>query len=381
MIAAPGAPRILHIHGSMAADSVPARRGVRLMNAFATGLHHSLVANDGEWGAADDLARDIHALRREDYPPLGGLPLPGRLQRIAKAMAGHDLVLSHGLGAIDAALAHTLYAQLHALPPLIHHEDGSDETVRERQRWRSRWSRRLGLGRVAALVVPTETLEGVALSDWQQPLGRVKLIRDGVDLERFTRAPKPDAIPRLLKRPGELWIGCIACPGSEPDLVALVQAMAMLALTWHLVLVGAADQSGAVRAAVARHGLDHRVHFAPGSIDRAAVFALSDIVVAARGPEPLPIAVIEAMAAARPVLAFDTGETARSLSPDNAGLLTGDTMAGALDRLAGDRFLRQRIGQANRARAEAELGEAAMIAAYRRLYSGAMGRNAMRSRR
>lgn len=270
-----------------------------------------------------------------------------------------------------------MFSKVHALPPLIHHEDGSDESPRQRRGVRSKWYRRVGLGKAAGLVVPTETMEHAALIDWQQPLGRVKTIRDGVDLKRFTRAPKPDAIPRLLKRSGELWLGCFTPPGTDADVIALVQAIADLAPEWHLVIVGTAPEGSPVAAAVSRSGLDHRVHVTPETTDHAAALALFDIVAVPRGPEPLPLIAIEAMAAGRPVVAFDRGETSHTLAPDNADLIARETPAAALERLAGDRFLRERIGAANREKAKAERGEAAMIAAYRRLYSSALGRDAI----
>ena len=48
-------------------------------------------------------------------------------------------------------------------------------------------------------------------------------------------------------------------------------------------------------------------------------------------------------------------------------------LAAALARLAGDPALRAALGEANRQRAEAEYGEAAMIAAYQRIYGEACG--------
>lgn len=377
MSVGPGAPRVLHIHASFAADLPQARRCARLIGAFGGRLAHTLVSASNDFSANEALAKGIRVQRLGDFPRLGGLPLPGRLQRIARAVQDYDLVLTYGRGAIDAALAHTMFSKVHALPPLIHHEDGSDETPRQRRGVRSKWYRRIGLGRAAGLVVPTETMEHAALVDWQQPLGRVKTIRDGVDLKRFVRAAKPDGIARLLKRPGECWVGCFAPPGSENTSLELVGAMERLAPEWHLVIVGASPETGTVTASVTERGLDHRVHFAPPGTDHAAALSLFDIVATGRGPEPLPLPVIEAMAAARPVVAFGSDDAASALGADNAALLAEQPAASALERLAGDAYLRRSIGAANRERAEAERDEGAMIAAYRRLYSSAIGRDAL----
>ncbi len=372
-----GTPRVVHIFASFAQDDPQARRCARLIEAFGGRLAHTVVSGSGDFSATDALTTGIKVQRLEKFPMLHGLPLPGRLQRIARALQDYDLVLTYGRGAIDAALAHTMFSKVHALPPLIHHEDGSDETARQRRGTRSKWYRRVGLGKAAGLVVPSETMEHAALIDWQQPLGRVKTIRDGVELKRFSRVAKPDAITRLLKRPGEYWVGCIALSGSESDVVALVQATERLAPEWHLVIFGEAPTGGLVTLEVARRALDHRIHFAPVATDRAAALALFDIVAVAPEPEPLSMAVIEAMAAGRPIAVFGGADIAQALGTDNADLVADHTASEALERLAGDRYLRDRIGSGNRERAEAERDETAMIAAYRRLYSSAIGRNAI----
>lgn len=380
MSARPGAPRVLHVHGSLAADDAAAQRDLRLINAFGTRLRHSFVAADGGAAAAlDRLGAGIASEQAEDFPALGGWPSPARLQRIARAMAGYDLVLSHDRGAIDAALAHTMFSQVHALPPLIHHEDGSDETVRQRRGLRSRWSRRIGLGRAAGLVVPTEVMEGTALVDWQQPLGRVKLIRDGVDLKRLAAKVRPDAIPRLLKRRGELWLACFARFAGEKQLELVLDALARVAPGVHLVLSGTGPERERIEAEIARRGLYDRVHILPSLSDPALLIALADMLVVAGGREPLPRPILLAMGAGKPVAGFEQGEIAVSLSLDNRDYIVapgdGAGLAMGLERLAADAFLRQRIGAANRERAEAERDETVMIAAYRRLYASAMQRD------
>lgn len=365
----PGAPRVLHIHGSLAAGDPQAERCVGLMEAFGGRLRHTLTAADGDYSALDALSKGVPVQHLTAFPDFTGLPLPRRLQAIARAMVDYHLVLTYGRGGIGAALAHTVFGEAYALPPLIHHEDGSDETAAERRGLRSKWLRRLGLGRAAGLVVPSETMEGVALALWQQPMGRVKTIRDGVDLRRFEREPKPDVIPRLLKRPGEHWAGCFARLGGKERLVPLLEALANCDEHWHLVIVGDGAARGEIEAARTRLELDHRVHFVRAVPDRAPVLALFDIVAAPGGTEPLPIEIVEAMAAGKPVAGLEPAEAAVVLSSDNA--VPGND---ELDRLAGDEYLRRTIGAANREKAMAERGEAAMIAAYRRLYASAMKR-------
>lgn len=367
MSRSPGTPRVLHIHGSLARDNPQAERCVRLIEAFGGRLRHTLVAADGDFGAVENTTKGIAVERRATFPPLGGLPLPGRLQRIAREMVDFHLVLTYGRAGTGAALAHTSFSEVLALPPLIHHEDGSDETRLQRRGFRSRWLRRLGLGKSAGLVVPSETMEAVALVDWQQPLGRVKLIADGVDVTRFARPPASPSIGRLLKREGEYWLGCVVQNGDGADVAPWVDALAALDASWHLVIVGDLRRRDAIEQAVTRHALPHRVHLAGAVHDPATAMALFDMVVIAGGEGPLPLAAVYAMAAGKPVIGLDSAEAESVLAPENAALGRGD-----LENLAQDAARRHTIGEANRARARAERDEAAMIATYRRLYASAM---------
>lgn len=366
----PGAPRVLHVLGSLSAGDPQAERCVRLIGAFAGRLRHSMVAGDADFGALAGLPKGCSVDRRSDFPGLGGLPLPRRLQRMAGAMADYHLVLTYGRAGVVAALAHTLFGQVHALPPLVHHEDGSDETQRERRGLGSTWLRRVGLGRAAGLVVPSETMEAIALEQWHQPLGRVIPIADGVELERFAGKARADAIPRLLKRPGERWIGCFTRFARGEDPAAIVAQLPRMEEDWHLVLVGEGPGRGRAEAEATRLALNHRIHFVRELPDRAAGMALFDILAVTPGrTEPVPLTVIEGMAAALPVAGLDAGEALAVLSPENAAPGNGD-----LVRLAADDYLRRTLGAANRERARADRGEARMIAAYRRLYASAMGR-------
>lgn len=375
----PGSPRVLHVFGRFAADDPQAIRAVRIANAFGGRLRHSVVSASGDAGAMALFEKGVPVEWVERFAPLSGLPTPGRYQKIARAMVDCHLVLTYGRGALDAALAHTMFSEMLSLPPLIHHEDGSDETARGRDGTRSKWGRRIGLGKAAGLVVPTEVMEAAALVAWQQPLGRVKLIRDGADLARFASAPPRDALPRLTKRAGERWIACLAGSGEEAGIAALVACLPRTDEAWHLVLAAPPAELATAGAQAAALGLEHRLHRLADRARGDTLTMLADLCVVAGGSEPLPLRALDAMAAGKPLAGFETGELAGSLAQDNASLIAapGDVagLAEAVERLAGDDFLRRRIGAANRERALAERDGAAMVAAYRRLYASAMQRD------
>ena len=84
------------------------------------------------------------------------------------------------------------------------------------------------------------------------------------------------------------------------------------------------------------------------------------------------------MAAGLPVAAPAVGDVAQIVAAENRPLITrpGDeeALAAALQTLAADPQLRASIGQANKARAQEHFDESVMVAQYRALYAGVMGR-------
>lgn len=373
-----GVPHILHLHSTFAPGGKELRT-VELINAFGPKLRHTIVsAEPDRLDAAQRIAKGITVTLQPTFPGLKGLPFPGRLQRIAKAMKPFDLVCTYNWGAMDGAMAHTLFKDVHGLPPLIHHEDGFDETEIRRLKKRRSWYRRVALGKAARLVVPSEVLEEIALVEWQQPLGRVKRIPNGIDTKAFAMRPKADAL-RLVKRPGELWVGTLAGLRTVKNLPRLVRAFDRLPEEWHLVILGEGPARDAIEAAADALGINHRVHL-PGAVaDASRVIGLFDIFALSSDSEQFPLSVVEAMAAGLPVAAPAVGDIAHMIAEPNGRFIVapGDEKAlgKALVRLAADKALRKQVGEANRARARAEFDRERMVATYRRLYGSAMKRD------
>ncbi len=372
-----GVPHILHLHSTFAPGGKELRT-VQLINAFGRKARHTIVSAEPErLGAADRIAKGIAVSLQPEFPSLKGRPTPGRLQKIAQAMQGYDLICTYNWGAMDAVMAHTLFKDLHGLAPLIHHEDGFDESELRKLKKRRTWYRRIALGKAAGLVVPSEKLEEIALVDWQQPIGRVKHIPNGIDTKAFAMRPKKDAL-RLIKHPGESWVGALAGLRTIKNLPRLVRVFSELPENWQLVIVGEGEGRDAIVAEADRLGLNHRVHL-PGAIDDPArVIGLFDIFALSSDSEQFPLSVAEAMAAGLPVVAPAVGDIAGMVSEENSAFIApqGDEekLGASLVQLARDKDLRKTVGEANRAKAVAHFDEAKMIATYRRLYSSAMKR-------
>ena len=223
-------------------------------------------------------------------------------------------------------------------------------------------------------------MEAIALGPWAQPPARVQRIENGIDTARYAidRAKvRPDLLPRLIKRPGEKWLGTLAGLRGVKNLPRLVRAFAAMESAWHLVILGEGPERGAILDAALAAGCPDRVHL-PGHVaDPAAAIGLFDLFALSSDSEQAPLSVIEAMATGLAVVSPAVGDVAYMVAPENAAFITpvGDdaALAAALVRLAGDPDLRARIGVANRARAVAQFDESVMAARYAALYGDALG--------
>lgn len=364
--------RLLHILSSFDSRGEGIRTA-HLINAFGKGVEHVIVsAEAGAYGASPAIERGIAVSYPTGFPPLTGAPTPGRLQRLAKAMRGHDLILTYGRGGMDAAMAHTLFGEFHGLSPLVHHEDGLASAEK-----RSRtWYRRIALGRASRVIVSSRQLETIACESWQLPAGKVKRIAIGIDTAPYGRKLKPDALPRVIKRPGERWLGTLEHLTPDRNLPRLVRAFAELPEEWQFVIVGDGPEREAIREEALRLDVAHRVHL-PGPVaDPATVIGLFDVFALSSDSEQASL--VQAMAAGLPIASIGAGEAGELVAEENRpfAIVADDegALGSALVALAEDEVLRRRVGDANRRRAKAEFDVKAMVAAYRTVYAQALRR-------
>lgn len=160
-------------------------------------------------------------------------------------------------------------------------------------------------------------------------------VYNGVDLEAF-RSPRAASRSELGLRDGVPVIGTVArLDEPKKGLAVLLHALARLAgeagvPPWQLVLVGDGPAREDLQRLAARLGLSERVIFAGLQRDVAAVLPLMDLFVCPSLYEGFGIAVVEAMASGRPVIASATGGITEIVVPGETGLLVPPGEAAAL---------------------------------------------------
>jgi glycosyltransferase involved in cell wall biosynthesis len=155
----------------------------------------------------------------------------------------------------------------------------------------------------------------------------------------------------------------------------LIDAIARLAERHprlQLAICGRGDLEGALRAQAQTRGIGHRVHLLGLRSDVDAVLAAADLFALPSLSEGLPLALLEAMFAGRPIVASDVGEVSTALGGKEAGVLVppadSPALASALDGLLVQPERARELGDRARARAAAVYDVSHMVRAYSAIY-------------
>jgi len=198
------------------------------------------------------------------------------------------------------------------------------------------------LARLGTVVSPSRAMAAF-LARHGIPPERIHVLPNAIDMRRS--APGPARTPLVVGTAANLeyWKG----------LDTLLTALGRVGHAMRLEVFGEGSDRGKLERQASELGLDARFHGAVSDV-RDRLVDLDVFVLPSRA-ENFPISVLEALAAALPVVAtrvggipemIEDGETGLLVEPDDAGAL-----AAALDRLAGDEEERRRLGRAGAERA------------------------------
>jgi glycosyltransferase involved in cell wall biosynthesis len=280
-----------------------------------------------------------------------------------------DLLVTSNWGSIEWAIANLGSRVRH-----LHLEDGFGPEEAERQLFRRVWTRRLVLRR-STVVVPSQTLYAVARDVWRLPASRLFYVPNGIDCDRFGAIPDP-AFAAAAGINGDVpVIGTVARLRPEKNLRRLVEAFAdvLRCRPAILAIVGDGPERPALAARASELGVDKSVVFTgicPNPerlLPSFAVFAVSS------DTEQMPLSVLEAMAAGRPVAATDVGDLRHMVAEENLPFIVEKNttkLSQAILSLLDDPERAAAIGAANARRARELFDQQVPIAQYQRLFDG-----------
>lgn len=235
------------------------------------------------------------------------------------------------------------------------------------------------LGRLTdrIVVVGDRQLEELAGTYRVAPRGKLLPIRLGLELEPFLHAEQHRGTLRaeLGLAPDTPLVGIVArlVPiKAHEDFFEAVRLVRAAVPALQVLVVGDGERRGALEALVERLGLQSAVRFLGWRRDLPAVYADLDVVALASHNEGSPVALIEALAAARPVVSTAVGGVPEVVVDGETGLTvparqpTG--LAGAILTLLRDPTRAAALGRAGRAHVYPRYASARLADDMRALY-------------
>lgn len=201
------------------------------------------------------------------------------------------------------------------------------------------------------------------------PAARTEVVPLGLDLDVLLRLDAGEPGPRAFGAdPDDIVVGYAGRMVPVKDLATLVEAFARAQRrvpALRLLLAGDGPERQQAEALVHAHGLAHRVSFAGWVHDLPRFYGAVDIFALSSLNEGTPVAVIEAMAAAKPVVATEVGGVPDVVEAGRSGLLVPArdpaAFADALVQLAGDAPARRTMGEAGRLLARARYSHRRLV--------------------
>lgn len=356
----------------MSASSADDRRRLRV----------ALVVSNLEYGGAQrqvvQLARSLDARRFEtricslsSYVPLAD-ELPELKQRlhVVEKRSRYDVSvvprlrrwltetsadIVHGF-LFDAQLAARVAGRLAGVPVVIDSERNSEYHMRLVQRLAFRLTR----GCVDLVVANSRAGAAFHQRMHGHPAGQYRVVRNGVDTDRFRPRSGVEARRELGLRDDDVVVGMFGSYKPQKNHPLLFEAAARIAARQarlRLLLVG--DQlAGGLRDTdahkqrvamlVDRLGLAERCVFVGNRLDLERLYGACDVVALPSLYEGTPNVLLESMACGVPVVATDVGDNPYVVPDGRVGFLVppadAERLADRLERLVQDEALRRRLG-------------------------------------
>jgi len=209
------------------------------------------------------------------------------------------------------------------------------------------------------------------------PRGRVSIVPLGLELQPFLNLPSqpdPSARTRLGIPADAFALGYVGRIVPIKNVTLLVEAFANLEPSHATLLIaGDGTERQIVEEFAASRGVSGRVRFLGWCSDLPAFYSAVDAVALSSRNEGTPVALIEAMAAARPVVGTRVGGVPDLVTDGETGLLveSGNSrdLSEALARLAADPLLRTRLGSAARESVRTAYTVERLVADLERIYT------------
>lgn len=205
---------------------------------------------------------------------------------------------------------------------------------------------------------------------------KIRTIANGIDVQTFERArPSP-----VLNFNGSKVVGMVARLDLQKGFEYLLQSASELRGAFpglKVVIVGEGPDRREIEDMIRQLGLQSKVILAGQRSDMPAIYAAMDAFVLPSLNEGLPMTILEAMAASKPVIATRVGAIPKVIQDGETGLLVdpadSNGLRDALARLLTDSDLCSRLGAAGHDWVSHNYTSEAMALKYRQMYDDVLG--------
>jgi glycosyltransferase involved in cell wall biosynthesis len=206
---------------------------------------------------------------------------------------------------------------------------------------------------------------------------RIRVIPNGVDPNRFAGSADRPTVRRRLGLPEDgpllLTVSNLIHYKGHGTLLEAVPLITRTHPTARFVLAGDGPMRAEIERRIATAGVADRVRLLGERIDIPDLLRAADLLVHPSDEEGFPNAILEAMAAGRPVVATRVGGTPELVLDGVTGTLVPPrspaALAAAVSHLLADSQLADRMGAAGRERAVREFSLARMVERTEALYA------------
>jgi len=244
-------------------------------------------------------------------------------------------------------------------------------------RWPFSMLESAGLERAAAVVVNAQAVwESLARRQPGLDPEKVRVLPNGVEPSAFRvsdRAALRSQLGLPLDGPVVLMVANLLGYKGHTDAIQALGRLRKRIPSAHLALAGAGPEESRLRLVASALRLEEAVLFLGLRTDVPQLLAAADAVLLASREEGMPNAILEALAAGRPVVATRTGGVPELLTQGVTGVVVepGDVagMADALERVLTDSVLVQRLCEAGPALIAERFPWARTVEGHEQLYS------------
>ncbi len=366
---------IYHIFSSLELGGTQ-RRFLDLVEHSPSGLTHKVLAMDNNYQCLSRLSDSnlvsILSSSEFDTPALDG-SLWQNIKTIRHYLKGQkpDLLITYNWGATEWALANRLLP----ICPVIHIQDGFNPEEQSGEITRRKWLRKIAYGGKTQVIVPSKTLQTIASKSWGVNRSNLHYIPNGIECKRFEGVADAETLRQYGLTDSDMVIGTIAALRPEKNIGALIEAFAKLSDDYpdaRLVIVGGGMALDTLKMLTERIGLSHKIIFTGEMKNPECILPRFDIFALSSTTEQMPISVIEAMAAGKPIVSTNVGDIHDMVCMENKPYIhgsTADILSLNIIKFIKNDGLRAVTGANNRKKAFAEYDAENMRERHFELYS------------